>query len=178
MTRTAAILIILLFLFGSPASSPASSRPPDVDGWESVKWGMTSSEVKALYGKDVKVHSPKEDSAEGVYSDLELSGLTIGGESWRASLWMDNATKKLRKIVFVPRESPGGYGWAETFIKLEESLVDKYGAPDAEETSNDPGTSAERKWVFPSTSIELSYLRLEGTEMLLLVFSETGKNVK
>ena len=41
-----------------------------------------------------------------------------------------------------------------------------------------PGTSAERKWVFPSTVIELSYLRIEGTELLLLVFSENSGSSK
>ncbi|HKQ32416.1 MAG TPA: hypothetical protein VJV40_04370, partial [Thermodesulfobacteriota bacterium] len=64
---------------------------------------------------------------------------------------------------------------AGTFIKVEEDLVSKYGDPDKEETSNDPGTSADRKWVFPSTAIELSYMRIEGTELLLLIFSESGK---
>ena len=156
----------------------AETKPLDVHGWENVKWGMTGDEVKAVFGKDIKVHPPKEDSEEGVYSDLELSSLTIGGVEFRASLWMDNSTKKLKKIVFVPKKAPAGYKWAETFVKLEESLVGKYGDPDVEETSNDPGTSAERKWVFPSTVIEMSYMSLEGTELLLLVFSENDKGSK
>ena len=130
--------------------------------------------MKAASGKDLKVHKPREDSEENAYSDIELSELEIGGVPLRASLWMDSGTKTLRKIVFVPRNTAEGYGWAETFIKLEESLASKYGPPDVENTSNDPGTSADRKWHFPSTDIELSYLRLDGTEMLLLIFS--GKN--
>jgi hypothetical protein len=91
---------------------------------------------------------------------------------------MGIGTKKLSKIVFVPKGESEGYAWAETFIKVEEDLVSRYGDPDQEETSNDPGTSAERKWAFPSTTIELSYLRIEGTELLLLVFSETSKSPK
>ena len=171
-------VLFLSVLFIAPWRLRAETKPPDVFGWENAKWGMTGDEVKAAFGKDIKVHPPKEDSKEGVYSDLELTGLTIGGEEFRASLWMDNDTKKLKKIVFVPKGEPAGFEWAETFVKLEESLVGKYGDPDVEETSNDPGTSAERKWVFPSTLIEMSYMRIEGTELLLLVFSENDKTAK
>jgi hypothetical protein len=154
----------------------AAAKPPDVSGWGNLKWGMTGDEIKAAFGKDIKVHKAREDASEGVFSNLELTGITIGGEPFRASLWMDKATKKLSKIVFVPKGEPEGYAWTETFIKVEEDLVSKYGDPDKEETSNDPGTSAERKWEFPSTLIELSYLRIEGTELLLLVFSENPKS--
>jgi hypothetical protein len=36
----------------------------------------------------------------------------------------------------------------------------------------------ERVWDFLSTEIEMSYLRLEGSELLLLVFSERDGLVK
>jgi hypothetical protein len=171
--------VLLLSVLLIPVTRLAAvTKPPDVYGWENVKWGMTGDEVKAVFGKDIKVHPPKEDSEEGVYSDLELTSLNLGGEEFRASLWMDDGTKKLKKIVFVPKKKPAGYKWAETFVKLEDSLVGKYGDPDVEETSNDPGTSAERKWIFPSTVIEMSYMSLEGTELLLLVFSENEKGTK
>lgn len=178
MTRASVLLLSLVFLLVCAGSVSAAQKPPDVSGWGNLKWGMTGDEIKAVFGKDIKVHKAKEDASEGVFSDLELTDVSIGGEPFRASLWMDNSTKKLSKIVFVPKGEPEGYAWAETFIKVEEDLVSKYGDPDKEETSNDPGTSAERKWVFPSTVIELSYMRIEGTELLLLVFSESGKSSK
>jgi len=153
-----------------------AAKPPDVSGWGNLKWGMSEDEIRSAYPKDIKVHKAREDAQEGLFSSLELTSAAIGGETFRASLWMDNSTKKLSKIVFVPKGEPEGYAWAQTFIKVEEDLVSKYGDPDKEETSNDPGTSAERKWVFPSTVIELSYLRIEGTELLLLVFSESSKS--
>jgi len=170
------LLIAFLFIYAEGAS--AAQKPQDVNGWEKLKWGMTGDEIKAAFGKDIKVHKPREDAGEGVYSELELTGLTIGGEPFRASLWMGIGTKKLSKIVFVPKVEPEGFAWAETFIKVEEDLISKYGDPSTEETSNDPGTSAERKWVFPSTVIELSYMRIEGTELLLLIFSGNGKTAK
>jgi hypothetical protein len=139
---------------------------------------MTGKEIESAYGKDIKVHKSREDAKEGLFSNLELTSVSIGGEPFRASLWMDDTTKKLSKIVFVPKGEPEGYAWAGTFIKVEEDLVSRYGDPDKEETSNDPGTSAERNWVFPSTVIELSYLRIEGTELLLLVFSENAGSPK
>ena len=85
---------------------------------------------------------------------------------------MDEESKKLKRIVFVPEGQPAQYELAETFINLENYLVGKYGDPDVEKTSNDPGTSADRKWELPSTEIELSYLRIEDSELLLLVFSQ------
>lgn len=173
MIRASIHILFLAFLFISAGVLRAAEKPPDVHGWDKLRWGMTGDEIKAAYGKDIKVHKPREDAREGVYSDLELTGIAIGGEPFRASLWMDISAKKLSKIVFVPKGEPEGYAWAETFIKVEEELASRYGDPDEEETSNDPGTSAERKWVFPSTVIELSYLRIEGTELLLLVFSES-----
>lgn len=178
MTRVSVQVLLLAFLFTYAAGINAAQRPQDVYGWEKLKWGMTGDEIKAAFGKDIKVHKPREDASEGVYSDLELTGLTIGGEPFRASLWMNSSTKKLTKIVFVPKGESEGYERAETFIKVEEELVSRYGDPDVEETSNDPGTSAERRWMFPSTVIELSYLRIEGTELLLLVFSENSKSAK
>ncbi len=178
MIRVSIRALLLAFLFICAGGADAAQKPQDVFGWEKLKWGMTGDEIKAAYGKDIKVHKAREDAGEGVYSDLELTGLTIGGEPFRASLWMGIGTKKLSKIVFVPKGESEGYERAETFIKVEENLVSKYGDPDVEETSNDPGTSAERKWMFPSTVIELSYLRIEGTELLLLVFSENGKAAK
>jgi hypothetical protein len=171
-------ILLLVLLFVQAGEVRAVQKPPDVYGWDKLKWGMTGDEIKAAYGKDIKVHKAREDEKEGVYSDLELTGISIGGEPFRASLWMGAGTKKLSKIVFVPKGEQEGYAWAETFIKVEEYLVSMYGDPDQEETSNDPGTSAERKWAFPSTSIELSYLRIEGTELLLLVFSENSGSSK
>lgn len=178
MTRASVQVLSFAFLLLCAGSIYAAAKPPDVSGWGNLKWGMTGDEVKAAFGKDIKVHKAREDAKEGLYSDLELTGITIGGEPFRASLWMDKATKKLSKIVFVPKGETEGYARAQTFIKVEEDLVSKYGDPDKEETSNDPGTSAERKWEFPSTLIELSYLRIEGTELLLLVFSENTKSSK
>ena len=178
MIRVSVQVLLLAFLLIYAEGANAAQKPQDVYGWEKLKWGMTGDEIKAAFGNDIKVHKPREDASEGVYSELELTGLTIGGEPFRASLWMDSSTKKLRKMVFVPKGDSEGYAWAETFIKVEEDLVSKFGDPDTEETSNDPGTSAERKWVFPSTVIELSYMRIEGTELLLLVFSGNGKTAK
>jgi len=178
VTRVSVRVLLIAFLFIFVEGANAAQKPPDVYGWDKLKWGMTGEEIKAAFGKDIKVHKPREDAGEGVYSDLELTGITIGGEPFRASLWLGIGTKKLTKIVFVPKGESEGYARAETFIKVEEELVSKYGDPDEEETSNDPGTSAERKWAFPSTVIELSYLRIEGTELLLLVFSENSGSRK
>ncbi|MCH7518087.1 MAG: hypothetical protein IH964_03575 [Candidatus Dadabacteria bacterium] len=174
LISTAALMVFLI----SSLSLNAATNPKDVYGWDNVKWGMTGEEVQDALGKEAKKREAKHDKKEGMYAGLELKGIKMGSGSFRASFWMDEDSKKLKRIVFVPEGQPAQFEWAETFITLENYLVEKYGDPDIEETSNDPGTSAERVWNFPSTEIEMSYLRLEGAELLLLVFSHRDVQVK
>ncbi|MGB3365121.1 MAG: hypothetical protein WBB48_10125 [Thermodesulfobacteriota bacterium] len=161
-----------LFLLVSSLSVNAGTKPKDVYGWDKLRWGMTEEEVIPILGKDVKKRNTRHDEKDNMYSSLQLRKIKIADNEFRASLWTDSDTKKLQRIVFVPEGQPGKYEWAEMFIETENFLVKKYGAPTIEKTSNDPGTSADRKWIFPSTEIELSYLSLEGSELLLLVFSQ------
>ncbi len=177
MKRLIFITGLTIFLISSLPLN-AATKPKDVYGWDNVKWGMTGEGVQKALGKEVKKRDAKHDKKDGMYADLELKGIKMGEDSFRASFWMDEDSKKLKRIVFVPEGQPAQYELAETFITLENYLVAKYGDPDIEETSNDPGTSAERVWVFPSTEIEMSYLRLEGAELLLLVFSQRDVQVK
>jgi hypothetical protein len=173
MKRLISITGLTIFLISS-LSLGAATKPKDVYGWDNVKWGMTGEEIQSVLGKEVKKRDAKHDKKDNMYADLELKGIKMGNSSFRASFWMDENTKRLKRIVFVPEGQPAQFEWAETFIGLENYLVEKYGDPDLEETSNDPGTSADREWIFPSTEIEMSYLRLEGSELLLLVFSQRG----
>jgi len=170
MKRLFSAIGLIIFLISS-LSLNAATKPKDVYGWDNLKWGMTGAEVQAVLGKEVKKRNVKHDKKDRMYANLELTGIKMGKGSFRASFWMDE-DHKLKRIVFVPQGEPTQYEWAETFVSLESYLVEKYGDPDLEETSNDPGTSAERVWNFPSTEIEISYLRLEGSELLLLVFSQ------
>lgn len=173
--RVSILFLTGLLFLAVAATSGAYTKPSDVYGWENLKWGMPASEVESVLGKGVIKRQVKHDKQDGVYTDLEMKDINIGGSKFRASIWMDEDTKELSKIVFVPQAKADGYNLAETFIKLEESLAEKYGDPDVEKTSNDPGTSAERVWNFPSTEIELSYLKIEDSELLLLIFSEREK---
>ncbi len=169
-------ILILIVLFVSSLSINAATRPKDVFGWGNVRWGMTAQEIQSSLGKDVKKRKVRHDEKDKMYSGFELEDVKMGSSRLRASLWMSEDSEKLTRIVFVPLGSPDKYEWAETFINLEDYLVEKYGAPDVEETSNDPGTSADRKWKFPSTEIELSYLKLGDSELLLLVFSQADNS--
>jgi len=167
-----AVATLVVFCF-SLLSFKTSIRPIDVYGWETVEWGMSSEEVRNVLRKKVKERNIRVDETDNMYSGLQLRGVNIGGSGFRASLWMHNNTDELARIVFVPEKQPSQYEWAEDFIQLENYLVKKYGNPDVQKTSNDPGTSADRIWKFPSTNIELSYLKLEDSELLLLVFSKS-----
>jgi len=163
---------LIIFLVSS-LSLNAATKPNDVYGWDNVKWGMTGEEIQEVLGKKVKKRGVKHDKKDHMFAELELRGIKITKKgSFRASFWMDEGSKKLKRIVFVPEGQPKQYEWAETFIDLENYLVEKYGDPDLEKTSNDLGTSAERIWKFYSTEIEMSYLKIQENELLLLVFSQ------
>lgn len=165
----AAFVFLLVFTL----SINAATKPKDAYGWDKLKWGMTAEEVQSILGKKVKKRNTRHDEKDNMYSNLQLRGIKIANSEFRASLWMGEDTKTLKRIVFVPEGQPAKYEWAEAFIELESYLVKKYGLPDIEKTSNDPGTSADRKWNFPTTQIELSYLNIGGSDLLLLVFSQT-----
>ena len=178
MKRFFAVMGLIIFL-ASSLSLNSATKPNDVYGWDNVKWGMTGEEIQEVLGKKVKKRGVKHDKKDHMFTELELRGIKIAKKgSFRASFWMDEGSKKLKRIVFVPEGQPEQYEWAETFIDLENYLVEKYGDPGLEKTSNDPGTSAERVWNFFSTEIEMSYLRIEGSELLMLVFSEHERQVK
>jgi len=163
---------ILLFLFISTLSIDAATKPRDVYGWDNIRWGMSSAEVKKMLSENIEKRKVRVDEKENMYSELQLRGVEFGNTKFRASLWMDMKSDKLVRIVFIPENEPSRYQWAEAFISTENYLNKKYGNPDLEKTSNDPGTSADRLWKFPSTEIELSYLWLGDSELLLLVYSQ------
>lgn len=168
---------VFVFVVALSLSINAASKPKDVYGWDNLRWGMTVEEVQSILGKKVKNRNIRYDEKDNMYSGLQLKDLQMAGKEFRASLWMDSGTKRLSRIVFVPQGQPEKYEWAESFISLEKYLVKKYGDPDIQKTSNDPGTSADRIWQYPSTEIELSYLSIEGAELLLLVFSSTNNSL-
>lgn len=170
--------VTIFILFVTTINISAGAKPKDIFGWDNVRWGMTTAEVEHALGKDVKKRKVRHDETDKMYSGLELKDVEMGNTLLRASLWIGDDTQKLTRIVFIPQGQPSQYEWAETFIDLESYLVDQYGDPDIEETSNDPGTSADRKWIFPTTEIELSYLKLGDSELLLLVFSQTNTGKK
>ena len=172
--KKALLAVVFSFLFVSSLNTYAATKPKDVYGWDNVRWGMTGEEVQHILGKQVKKRKVRHDETDKMHSGLELKETQMGETTLRASLWMSDDTRRLTRIVFIPKQQPSQYEWAETFIDLENYLVDKYGDPDIEKTSNDPGTSADRKWEFPSTEIELSYLKLGDSELLLLVFSNVN----
>lgn len=164
-------ILLLLFLFSVSINS--YSKPRDVYGWDKVRWGMSSAEVENMLSEEIEKRKIRVDEKENMYSELELRGIEFGRIKFRASLWMDMQSNELVRIVFIPEYEPSKYEWAEAFISIEKYLNKKYGKPDVKKTSNDPGTSADRLWKFPSTEIELSYLWLGDSELLILVFSHS-----
>jgi len=172
--RISIVCPVLIWLF--LISNSYNTRPLDINGWNGVKWGMTLTEIQNTLGEKVQKKKPKYDKKAKMYTSFYLRGIKIAETKFRVSFWMNHDTKKLARIVFVPVEQPEKYEWAKTFVQLEAHLKEKYGHPNVENTSNDLGTSAQRIWNFPSTYLELSYLKMKDGEMLLLMFSESDSN--
>ena len=174
MKHIVSVMPLILFLT-SLAPVYSATKPQDVYGWQNLRWGMNSKEVLNILVRKVEERNIRKDEKENMYSMFQIRGVKIAAREFRASLWMNSESHKLTRIVFVPEKEPFLFDWAETFIDLEHFLKTKYGDPDIESTSNDPGTSADRIWKFPSTEIELTYLKLEDSELLLLVYSNTDR---
>ena len=83
--RVSILLLTGLLFFAVASGSGAYTKPNDVYGWENLRWGMPAGEVESVLGKNVKKRQAKHDKEDGVYTDLEMRDINIGGSELRAS---------------------------------------------------------------------------------------------
>jgi hypothetical protein len=162
MTRNLCVIAIALVALARIAA--AQVPPKDVSGWGKIKWTMTPSQAKAVYGPDLHEPVGKPPSGCAVLVKgpeprcLVIDSLPVGEVTLRAVL-STGESDHLRQVALY---LPSGTKENGAFGTLLNGLTQKYGSP-AHRDSKVVGTEKRESatWIFPSTTIELYWGREE-----------------
>jgi hypothetical protein len=159
-----------------PAPSPPSQQPPkaaptaslkknDVLGWRGARWGMTEADIVKIFGPSLN-QVPKREDFSNFYVKYVIRDLEIGEENYTVRFQMDYQNNRLMQILIRPDQiNEIGSSFQDrrknSFFGLEKSIRQEIGPPTSKEDKEDEkgrfyGT---RKWVFPTSTIELRYTR-------------------
>lgn len=138
------ILLLLFMLFNGIVTAQSN----DVKGWAKTTWGMSQQEIIKLYPEAKPLNK-----GEG-YTVNVLIG------SNRCDVFLITTGNKLREVtIHVPRDEAK----EELYEEFQKSLSAKCGLPTF--SNKEPGLLSYKlssTWTFPSTRIELEYLKLDG----------------
>jgi len=130
------------------------AQPKDVEGWSKARWGMTEEQILSAFEGQVE-QFPKTETYQGVYVNLWIRNLDIGGEQYEVRFQMDNKTSQLVQVLIKPKE---GKALSVHFKFLEQMLIEKYGPPSYKNDEHSRTmTQFTCAWNFPTTIIELKY---------------------
>jgi|GEM_PF-3146759 len=155
-----AVLVVLMML-----SSPV--RANDLPGWDRTRWGMTSSQIMALYGAYLtRLDAPMV--FDGLSAELVLRRASFAGLTFIVYFQMSNTTHRLAQVLLErQRQFATPKDWQATIAALTQA----FGPPTAR--CEDPGRQlegrplvVERVWVMPTTTVRASFLDFGGPYVL------------
>ncbi len=129
-----------------------AQRPTDVPGWQAARWGMSEPEVvKAFNGAAKQIGFPlnRRSYGDGV-ANYGVPDLVIEGLPFHSEFVVDRNGFLVRVAIKAAGNPSQG-----DFLALEKGLNAKYGPPDFVAAD---GITKIRRWLFPTTIIELSFL--------------------
>lgn len=141
------------------AMPPVCARAADLAGWDRTRWGMTSSEVVALYGdRAMRLAQPIEFA--GLYTDVVLRRVPFAGLEFTVYFQMSTETHRLAQVLLErQRQLATASAWHATVAALTQA----FGTPTA--SCNQEGQPlegepllAKRVWVLPTTTVRASFL--------------------
>ncbi len=138
------------------ATSVAGCQPKDVEGWSNLKWGMTVTEAKRVFGDQASEPTEKPGPNFVLIDRIIVKNIRIGDTTASAAI----QTKRNSDVVTaVTIEAAGLHDprRADIFTMLKTMLIEKYGTPKNEDRKADGrgNTDSTVVWSFPSTSIML-----------------------
>jgi hypothetical protein len=133
----------------------------DVIGWQQSWWGMTDEELVQVFGNNLK-KLPKRGLYHGMYANYAIENYRVGTDVLRVVFQMNNKTRRLAQVLISSEEFPTDSVYLSAFERLEELLSQKYGPVRYKQDKNESLVRRERQWVFPTTTIELSYVFIPG----------------
>lgn len=166
-------LLIYVTLFTTLAFATQShSQPKDVNGWKGAKWGMTIQQVKNVFGNEIS-EDPDAKEFQGSITPLFIDSLAIGNSSYKVQFTFDAKSKFLKRVLIEPKNSITAI---VSMKDLDERLTKKYGQPIWKQDENTRSMEKlNRTWVFPSSTIELKYLKIKSTNGVFALLIYTKK---
>lgn len=170
-------IVYLTFLF-LLCSQGISAQAVDVHGWQEASWGMSESEIQAKFAGQLS-KLPKAEKFAKMYVDHVISPYEISTGKYTVRFQMNDETRTLEQILIrldvmeslIPNEL--------YFRQLDSLLTEKYGQPLwKSDLRRADDVKLERKWLFPTTTIELGYtwMRIGSYNLLTVRYYPTKKS--
>lgn len=162
---TASILLATVLLSANPCAEAAAEIPShlisqatEVSGWNDVTWGMSQSEVGALYvNAQPETRTYREESPKHF---LITYGYPVGGHSYDLVFGFDNdrLTSVALRWEGERADNPSD--------EVLEALRGRYGEPDGKNSID------ALEWFFPNTKISLFEFELDDIYRMSVGYSE------
>ncbi|HEX3068666.1 MAG TPA: hypothetical protein VHX14_08815 [Thermoanaerobaculia bacterium] len=156
-----------------------ATNEPELNGWGSVTWGMTETEVRAAYPAVVAIDPPDDYDRAAALATLRLPGVRAADLDFAAIFLFSKSTHGLSR-VFLRRDALS----TSEYAQILSALNDKYGAPSREKrlgTASVDTSSAELEaktrigsassaWVSGKTTVGVEYFEALGTRYLIVSY--------
>lgn len=167
------IVSIILLILTLEVVVPAQST--DVMGWQDARWNMNESEILAKFGGQlVKLQEPEK--FKDAYVNYVISPYSIGTGKYTVRFQMNNESMKLDQVLIRLDQMDSKIPNELYFNQLDSLLTEKYKDPTWKNDRRGSTIKLERKWVFPTTTISLSYLWMDVINLLTITYSPTKKS--
>jgi len=167
-------LLLLLLLIVAPVFAEEAQ---DLDGWRAAKWGMTESDVLAVFASEAVLLKQPERFKDPMVATVAIPKYEIQSTEYRV-LFGFNAKGALSLVQIAPMDNITPGAWHEVlFGSLDNLLTEKYGKPTS---TKDERVSRIRVWRFPRTVISLTYLfadfgTMKRIDLLTLTYQPPSK---
>jgi hypothetical protein len=129
----------------------------DPGGWNKAKWGMTEDELRKVFEGQLTKLPETIQNKNGTHCNYTMNDVKIGDFKFKATFCMNNDTKGLAQVQLDPVESVDSNLFL--FESLTQMLIKKYGDIAYKRYDQKFIDLREHKWYFPTTVIELIYLK-------------------
>jgi hypothetical protein len=159
----------------------AQQPPPDLLGWQGTRWGMTSDEIAAAVGPELK-RMPKPVFFKGCYAEDYLPAIELAGRPFEVLFQKAQSDDRLQQVLFRCKDDTIGKAaqpQGVLFNSIEELLTRKYGAATLRHGRPGLDLDASVSWVFPTTTIELWHLYIARVASILTItYFPTGRGTE
>lgn len=165
----------------STSSTPTATivTEPELNGWGSLTWGMTETEVRAAYPAVVAIEPPDDYDRAAATATLRLPGVRAAGLDFAANFLFSKSTHRLARVLLRRNAER-----TSEYEQILSALNDKYGASSREKrlgTATLDTSSAEQEtrtrigsassaWVSGKTAVGVEYFEALGTRYLIVSY--------